>query len=206
MFHQTTIYIAKFILWRNQILNVEKFQNNSIVFQILTIGKPNLNTFLKPFWKYGGRGGVEPTPTLVPLTCWVNHPMAIFPSWVLNLKLNTHLECLGYVPKNWDFCIMVPSREVVCSSKSQWSEESEYCRQWQSFFFSVLGRSGKSLFLFLFFFIFGYCRRTTKVFFFFWLSRQGEECPLLGTISFHFIFMMQLNPWWSINPLTQIWL
>ncbi len=125
MFHQTTIYITKFILWRNQILNVATFHNNSIFFQNLTTRKPNLNTFLKPFWKYGRRGGgVEPTPTLVPLTCWVNHPMAIFPLWVLNLKLKTHLECLEYVPKKWHFFIMVPSNKVVCSSKSQWSEGS----------------------------------------------------------------------------------
>ncbi len=50
--------------------------------------------------------------------------MAIFPSRMLNLKLKTHLECLEYVPKNWDFSIMVPSSEGVCSSKSQWSEGS----------------------------------------------------------------------------------
>jgi hypothetical protein len=82
---------------------ISNFQNYSKKIQILTTRKPNLNTFKKPFWKYGGkRGGVEPTPTLVPLTCWINHPMAIFPSWVLNLKLKTHLKCLEYVPKIWD--------------------------------------------------------------------------------------------------------
>lgn len=100
------------------------FKIIQFVFQNLTTRNPNLNTFLKPFWKHGGRGGgVEPTPKLVPLTCWVNHPMSIFPSWVLNLKLKTHLECLKYVPKNWDFLIMVTS-SVFCSSKSQWSEGS----------------------------------------------------------------------------------
>jgi hypothetical protein len=42
----------------------------------------------------------------------------------VKFEVENHLECLEYAPKIWNFFIMVPSSEVVCSSKSQWSEES----------------------------------------------------------------------------------
>lgn len=109
----------------------------------------------------------------------------------IKFEVENHLECLEYAPKIWNFFIMVPSSEVVCSSKSQWSEGSGGLLSMTILLFVLFWGEVRSPF-FCFFcfsslaFVEGGQRYSSSLD----CQGKGRESPLCGTFSFHFIFMM----------------